>query len=126
MTSSTIPNMITTFSGIVQHGHKHWRAIWFPTINIPIERGVVPEGTYYVHVIISTQISQPYLWAWVSLPHKWVFETHIIDFEGDLYDQDVTIIVQKKIRENQSFNSLQDLKTQIAKDITTVRQLSQT
>jgi riboflavin kinase/FMN adenylyltransferase len=45
-----------------------------------------------------------------------VIETHIFDFDEDIYGQPVEVRLVHRIREERRFNSLDDLKQQIAKD----------
>jgi FAD synthase len=47
-----------------------------------------------------------------------LFEAHLFDFSGDLYDQTLTIEILGTIRDNQRFGSLDELKIQIQKDAT--------
>ena len=46
-----------------------------------------------------------------------VVETHILDFSGDLYGENLEIEVLRRIRDEKKFNSLDELKAQIKKDI---------
>lgn len=46
-----------------------------------------------------------------------VAETHILDFEGDLYGQNLRIEVLNRIRSEVKFKNLDELKAQIKKDI---------
>jgi riboflavin kinase/FMN adenylyltransferase len=50
------------------------------------------------------------------MPQKKVFEAHIFDFDADIYGQEIEVILLQKIRDNQKFASLEDLKAQIKKD----------
>lgn len=43
-------------------------------------------------------------------------ETHILGFEGDLYDMDIEVFLVKKIRSEKQFSSLDELKQQIMSD----------
>ena len=43
-------------------------------------------------------------------------EVHFLDLNEDLYEKEITIHVLDFIREEQKFNSLQDLKEQLEKD----------
>lgn len=43
-------------------------------------------------------------------------ETHILGFEGDLYDMDIEVFLVKKLREERQFSSLDELKDQIMSD----------
>lgn len=49
--------------------------------------------------------------------HKPVMEIRLIDFEGYLYGETVKIDVYNKIREIRKYDSIDDLKAQIDKDI---------
>lgn len=44
-------------------------------------------------------------------------ETHIINFDGDLYGKNIKVLFHKKIRDEIKFNSLDELKAQIQQDL---------
>jgi riboflavin kinase/FMN adenylyltransferase len=48
-------------------------------------------------------------------------EVHLLDFSGDLYGQEMEITFVQKLREEQKFPSLEALKEQIHKDVTSAR-----
>ena len=50
-------------------------------------------------------------------------ETHILDFEGDLYGEELEITFVEKLRDEEKFDSLEALKEGIAKDVDDVRKL---
>ena len=43
-------------------------------------------------------------------------ETHIFDFDEDIYGLDIEVIFVKKIRDEIKFDSLEDLRLQLEKD----------
>lgn len=45
------------------------------------------------------------------------FETHIIDFSDDIYGEEITVDFRCKIREIKNFNSVDDLVSQLKKDV---------
>ena len=47
-------------------------------------------------------------------------EVHIPGFEGDLYNQTLTLHFIERIRSEQRFESLDELKSQIQKDLTSI------
>ncbi|MCU0858419.1 MAG: riboflavin biosynthesis protein RibF [Pontiellaceae bacterium] len=53
--------------------------------------------------------------------HEPVIETHLLDFDGDLYGQPIEIGLMKKIRDTVSFPSEEALIAQIKKDIAQIR-----
>ena len=50
-----------------------------------------------------------------------VLEVHIPNFSADLYNKDLEIELIQKIRDEKKFDNLEDLKTQIEKDIECLR-----
>jgi riboflavin kinase/FMN adenylyltransferase len=49
-------------------------------------------------------------------------EVHLLDFSGDLYDQPLTLQLVARLRDEQKFGSLDELKAQLAKDADAARQ----
>jgi riboflavin kinase/FMN adenylyltransferase len=49
-------------------------------------------------------------------------EAHLLDFAGDLYGQELEIEIGEKLRDEQKFGSLEELKAQIARDIAEAKQ----
>jgi riboflavin kinase/FMN adenylyltransferase len=47
-------------------------------------------------------------------------EVHLLDFQGDLYDQSLSISFLSFLREERKFDSLEELKNQITADISHV------
>jgi FAD synthase len=45
-----------------------------------------------------------------------IFESHIFDFDGDLYGKNIEVVILYKIRENEKFENFEALKNQIQKD----------
>ena len=52
-----------------------------------------------------------------------LFEVYILDFNKDIYDKDVKIKVIKKIRNQIKYDSLEELKVQIKKDIKEIKKI---
>ena len=50
-------------------------------------------------------------------------EVHILDFDGDLYDKELKIRFVAKIRDEQKFDDLESLRTQIEIDENKIREL---
>ena len=48
---------------------------------------------------------------------KLLLETHLFDFDGDLYNQHVQVKFCHKLRDEMKFDGLDALKMQIAKDV---------
>ena len=56
--------------------------------------------------------------------HQRVLEVHLLDFNRDIYGQELEVIFVSKLRDEQKFASVDELKKQIAVDISRARQLT--
>ena len=108
-------------SGRVAHGEKKGRTIGFPTINVDISRRLSPVlGVFNVLVEINKEDycgvcnvgKRPTVGG-----EKTLLEVFIFDFNREIYGERVTVIFKQKSREEMKFDSLEELKQQIAKDV---------
>ncbi|MFX4311884.1 bifunctional riboflavin kinase/FAD synthetase, partial [Enterobacter sp. 63] len=116
-----------TISGRVVHGDALGRTIGFPTANIPLRRQVSPvKGVYAVEVAGLGE--KPYFGVANIGTRPTVagvrqqLEVHLLDVVMDLYGRHIDVILRKKIRNEQRFGSLDELKAQIARDELTARE----
>ena len=106
--------------GVVVHGDHLGRTLWFPTANIPVDPGTCDAVTSLCTVNYN---GQHYPAVGTYLPHKWVYEVHLLDFDGDLYGQSLIVKIGDTLRPNQKFDSLTALKEQITQDVIRARSL---
>ncbi len=110
-----------SISGKIVRGQQRGRTINFPTINILPNRSKSPvSGVFAVKVKLSGQT----YFGICNAGHKptvdgreFLFETHIFDFEKDVYEQFAEIDFLKHVRPEKKFNSFEELKDQIEKDV---------
>ena len=109
--------------GEVQHGKQKGRIIGFPTANIFYPDGIIqpPHGVYDVNVLINDKkyrgISNFGTCPTVTMGEVITFETHLLDFNADLYGKEIRVEFNKKIRDEKNFSSIEELKHQIQLDI---------
>jgi len=108
-------------SGRVSHGDKRGRTIGFPTINIGISRKLSPVLGVF-NVLIETNKKAYYGVCNVGKRptvggEKTLLEVFIFDFNREIYGERVTIVFKQKSREEMKFDSFEELKQQIAKDV---------
>jgi riboflavin kinase/FMN adenylyltransferase len=110
-------------SGTVVHGAKMGRQLGYPTANIAPESEdqLVPANGAYT--ITATHQDNEYsgmlnigVRPTVSSEPKLHIEAHLFHFSGDLYGQQISIRFIARLRDEQKFASLDDLKAQLAKD----------
>ena len=119
------PHVLT---GIVTPGKQLGRTLGFPTANLPFpaELATPKLGVYVCVALVDDQ-------TYVSLcnigtrptvnGNGITAETHLLDFDGDLYGKEITIAFYQFLRPEKKFDSLEDLQGQIAADIAKTRQM---
>ena len=115
-----------SLSGTVVHGFQKGRTMGFPTANISANgsRLVPADGVYAVKVSLPpSAFHLPPLTGLTNIGmrptfdgHQRTIETHILDFEGDLYGQDISIGFVARLRDEQHFESPEELARQMARD----------
>lgn len=110
-------------SGTVIHGHAIGRTIGIPTINLlpDDEKILPPNGVYLTKTICDKDeyfgITNIGVKPTISGEEAKGIETHLFDFEGDLYDRGLTVEFYAFERPERRFSSLEDLKEQLAGDV---------
>ena len=110
-----------SYSGKVVYGNQLGREIGVPTANIWIPKQKLPiSGVYAVRCLVDHAkylgIANMGIRPTVGGTRP-VLETHIFDFEKDIYGRRITVQFIEKIREEVKFDSIDLLKSQIKKDI---------
>lgn len=113
--------------GTVIEGQKLGRRIQFPTANIQASdpHKIIPGyGVYAVYVTLAGKRYRGMMnigtRPTVSNADNRSIEVHVINFEGDLYHNVLEIEFIQKIREEQKFSSVSELRAQLEKDKQTV------
>lgn len=110
-------------SGTVVHGHAIGRTLGIPTINlIPNEeKKLPPNGVYLTKTNIDGKscfgITNIGVKPTISGEEVKGVETHLFDFDGDLYDRELIVEFYAFERHERRFTSLEELKEQISADI---------
>jgi riboflavin kinase / FMN adenylyltransferase len=109
--------------GPVVTGDQVGRKLGFPTANLDVVGLVLPPSGVYVaqaktsgtlHRAVVNIGSRPTL---QSPQPQLRIEAHLLDFNGDLYGKTLELIFVEKLRDEKKFPSLDELREQIARDI---------
>ena len=111
------------FTGTVFRGNQLGRTIGFPTANLKIkgDRKLIPAtGVYAVTVntnnsIYKGMLNIGYRPTLHTLGER-ITEVHLLGFDGDLYDQELTVDFHQRVRHEQKFSGLEALKAQLNRD----------
>lgn len=114
--------------GKVAHGDKRGRVLGFPTANLncaaPLDYGVYASqtriaGTDKVWSSVTSYGTRP---TFDGADQR--IETHILDFQGDIYDCEVEVKVLAFIRPELRFGSVDALVTAMQADIEKARAIN--
>lgn len=108
-------------SGRVIEGRQLGRTIDFPTVNLNYnKRYLVPKGGVYGTIV---EYKNKFYKGITNIGYnptvngkKLSIETHILNFNENIYKKDIKIYFMEKIREEKKFLTIQELKNQLIKD----------
>jgi riboflavin kinase / FMN adenylyltransferase len=109
-------------TGVISQGKKLGRTIGFPTANLKIAENfkLIPKnGVYIVKSIIDSKTVFGMMNIGFNPTVEGKFQTieiNYFDFNQDLYNQKITVSIVERIRDEEKFESIDHLKTQLAKD----------
>lgn len=112
--------------GRVIHGRRLGRKLGFPTMNVQLGRLRVPlNGVYAVTVELAGQsyigVANVGVRPTVNEVSKPLLEVHLLDADVDAYGQFIAVTYRKKIRSEQQFDGIDQLKAQITIDANQAR-----
>lgn len=119
----------TRVAGQVHAGRGEGRKLGFPTANvIPIPHAALPgDGVYAGRALLENGTLWPAAIS-VGVPPSFpeardYLEAHLIGFEGDLYDQPITVEFVERLRDQHGFDSLEQLIAAIRADVERTAQI---
>ncbi|MCL5246649.1 bifunctional riboflavin kinase/FAD synthetase [Cellulophaga sp. 20_2_10] len=109
-------------TGVVTRGKGLGRQLNFPTANIHIEEDykLIPKNGVY---IVKANIGHTTVFGMMNIGFnptvngkEKTIEVHFFNFDEDLYDKKIQVDILERIRDEEKFNSVNDLKIQLTKD----------
>jgi len=100
-------------AGTVVHGKKLGRTIGFPTANLELEEPLklLPAaGVYLSKVMVDDRVFDGMTNVGENL------ETHIFEFDEEIYGEKIRISFRQRVRDEMSFSSVEELKAQLHLD----------
>jgi riboflavin kinase/FMN adenylyltransferase len=116
-------------SGVVVHGDKRGRTIGFPTANIEVPNAMCLPADGVYSGIIKRADGSSHVCA-INLGRRPTFfehadhsllEAHLLDFDGDLYGERVSVTFEHFLRSERKFEGLESIKTQLQLDVAAAR-----
>ena len=117
-----------SLSGQVVSGDKRGRSLGFPTANLDLRpEQALPGDGVYATITHTDDDSLPSVTNIGVRPtfggNQRLVETYILDFEDDLLGQKLTIDLVDKLRDEERFDTVEELKAQMIKDVEQARQI---
>jgi riboflavin kinase/FMN adenylyltransferase len=113
-------------------GHRVGRTIGFPTANLqlPAEKTVPANGVYAVRIEHLNGSGKMH-YGMLNIGYRptldngenRTIEVHIFDYESNLYGHRLRLHLDQRIREEQTFDSVETLRRQLIHDKDTIQQL---
>lgn len=114
-------------AGRVGTGQRRGQKLGFPTANLEQVTTMVPRDGVYAARALTERGSYP---AAVNIGPNPTFhevgqkiEAHLLDFDGNLYEQPLALDFIERLRDIQTFDSAEQLVQQLRKDVARVRSL---
>ena len=111
----------------VTRGDQIGRQLGFPTANLDVTGLVLPPNGVYTaqaltggkshHAVLNIG-NRPTLTSQASAVR---LEAHLLDWEGDLYEQQVEVVLVERLRDERRFHSKDELRRQIQDDVAETR-----
>ncbi len=113
------------FSGEVIHGDSRGHTLGFPTANqlYPESLARLENGVYTSEIEIDGRLYRGISNIGLRPTFKTeqiASETFIKDFSGDIYGKSITVHPKKFLRPEQKFNSVEELKSAVLRDINSI------
>ncbi len=121
--ASQILGRAYSITGNVVKGDGLGRKLGFPTANIDVSGlALPPNGVYAVRASVANKTYRAVLnigkRPTLRSPNPQLrVESHLVDFAGDLYGQELEVTFVERLRDEKKFGSLEELRDQIGKDI---------
>lgn len=113
-----------SLTGTVIEGRRIGREIGFPTANIkPVsDHKLIPCNGVYSAEVYLDEIKYPGMMSIGTNPTVNTdpdfrsIEVHILNFEGDIYGHEISVVFRKRLRDEKKFDNLQQLTDQMNDD----------
>lgn len=113
-------------NGVVVKGYRRGTDIGYPTANIKSEKVIPATGVYAIIAELEGIRHQ----GVINIGRNPTFgneeisaEVHLLDFKGDIYGRDITVLFIDRLRDEIKFKGPEELARQIKRDIERAREI---
>lgn len=114
-------------TGVVVKGDGRGKGLGFPTANIAPKHSIIPaNGVYAVRFFVREKFYDGIVNIGLRPTfdeNRLTIEVHVLDFDEDIYGEEISLYFIGKIREERKFRSPEELVRQIVSDVRTAREM---
>lgn len=111
---------VAEIRGVVEHGRRLGRELGFPTANLAVDEALAAEDGVYASLVEVGGVRYRAMSNLGRNPsvggQPRHLETHLFGFEGSLYEREVRVVLLRKVRDERRFDTVEELRAQIARD----------
>lgn len=111
---------VAEIRGVVEHGRRLGRELGFPTANLAVDEALAAEDGVYASLVEVGGVRYRAMSNLGRNPsvggQPRHLETHLFGFEGSLYGHEVRVVLLRKVRDERRFDTVEELRAQIARD----------
>lgn len=111
---------VAEIRGVVEHGRRLGRELGFPTANLAVDEALAAEDGVYASLVEVGGVCYRAMSNLGRNPsvggQPRHLETHLFGFEGSLYGREVRVVLLRKVRDERRFDTVEELRAQIARD----------
>jgi riboflavin kinase/FMN adenylyltransferase len=119
-----------SLAGLIARGDRMGKRLGWPTINLAPDNELIPENGVYASRVhfpsfpatfdaVTNIGTRPTVYE----NYQRVVESHILDFNADVYGETVELRFYKRLRDERTFPSMMELSAQIGRDVEAARDL---
>ncbi len=114
--------------GSVVSGASRGAGLGYPTANLEVhpDQAMPPDGVYATRAYFNHQshVAMTYIGTRPTFKEaNRVVEVYLLDFKGDLYEQQMKVDIVAFLRGERKFDKVEDLQDQIARDVARGREI---
>jgi riboflavin kinase/FMN adenylyltransferase len=114
--------------GSVVEGKRRGREIGFPTANLQTPNELIPPNGVYATIatldgVVHAAITNIGVRPTFGSQGETTIETHLLDFQGDLYGRPLRVSFVQRLRDERRFEDVDALRAQIEADVRRARRL---
>ncbi|AFQ45500.1 bifunctional riboflavin kinase/FAD synthetase [Desulfosporosinus meridiei] len=125
--ASSLLGHLPCLRGTVIHGEERGRILGYPTANIlTSDDFLIPKrGVYAIWSLIDGRrvlgMMNIGMKPTFHEMYDTVVEVHFFDFDGNLYEKEITVFIEARLRDERKFDGVNELLKQLDKDCSTAK-----